>query len=60
MVTHGDERYSARWKKQDKELEFLVSKIGTGKAQKCTVKADLHQFVYEFQNGAVVTKPLAP
>ena len=26
MVTHGDERYSARWKKQDKELEDAVSK----------------------------------
>jgi hypothetical protein len=63
MVTHGDERYSARWKKQDKELEMLVSKVGTGKAQKCVVKADLHQFVYEYErgtSGAVVTKPLAP
>ena len=61
MVTHGDERYSARWKKQDKELEMLVSKVGTGKANKCVMKADLQQFVYEYErgtSGAVVTKPM--
>ena len=61
MVTHGDERYSARWKKQDKELEMLVSKVGTGKANKCVVKADLQHFVYEYERGTsgpVVTKPL--
>ena len=61
MVTHGDERYSARWKKQDKELEMLVSKVGTGKANKCVMKADLQQFVYEFvrgTSGPVVTKPM--
>ena len=61
MVTHGDERYSARWKKQDKELEMLLSRVGTGKANKCTVKADLQQFVYEFErgtSGAVVTRPM--
>lgn len=61
MVTHGDERYSARWKKQDKELEMLVSRVGTGKANKCVMKADLQQFVYEFERGTsgpVVTKPL--
>jgi hypothetical protein len=62
MVTRGDERYSARWKKQDKELEVLLSRVGTGKANKCTVKVDVQQFVYEFENGIsgpVVTKPLA-
>ena len=62
MVSHGDERYSARWKKQDKELEMLLSKVGTGKANKCAVKVDLQQFVYEFErgtSGAVVTKPMA-
>jgi flagellin-like protein len=61
MVTHGDERYSARWKKQDRELEMLVSRVGSGKSNKCSVKADLQQFVYEFENGntgPVVTKPL--
>jgi hypothetical protein len=61
MVTHGDERYSARWKKQDKELEMLVSRVGTGKANKCVMKADLQQFVYEFERGTsgpVVTKPM--
>ncbi len=61
MVTHGDERYSARWKKQDKELEMLVSKVGTGKANKCVVKADLQRFVYEYERGTsgpVVTKPM--
>jgi hypothetical protein len=61
MVTHGDERYSARWKKQDKELEMLVSRVGTGKANKCVMKADLQQFVYEFENGSsgpIVTKPI--
>ena len=62
MVTHGDERYSARWKKQGKELEMLVSRVGTGKSEKCVVKADLQQFVYEYENGTsgpVVTKPIA-
>jgi len=61
MVTHGDERYSARWKKQDRELEMLVSKVGSGKSNKCSVKTDLQQFTYEFENGTsgpVVTKPL--
>ena len=61
MVTHGDERYSARWKKQDKELEMLVSRVGTGKANKCVMKADLQQFVYEYERGTsgpVVTKPM--
>ena len=61
MVTHGDERYSARWKKQDRELEMLLSKVGSGKAYKCSVKTDLQQFVYEFEDGSrgpVVTKPL--
>jgi hypothetical protein len=62
MVTHGDERYSARWKKQDKELEMLVSRVGTGKSDKCIVKADVQQFVYEHENGtsgAIVTRPIA-
>ena len=61
MVTHGDERYSARWKKQDKELEMLVSRVGTGKANKCVMKADLQQFVYEYERGTsgpVITKPM--
>ena len=61
MVTHGDERYGARWKKQDRELEMLVSRVGTGKVNKCTIKTDLQQFVYEYENGTsgpVVTKPL--
>ncbi len=61
MVTHGDERFSARWKKQDRELEILLSKIGSGKANKCSVKVDLQQFFYEYENGSsgpVVTKPL--
>src|SRR5262249_36638257 len=58
MVTHGDDRYSAKWKKQDKELEMLVSKIGSGKADKCSVKTDVHPFIYEVERGAVVTKPI--
>jgi hypothetical protein len=58
MVSHGDELYSARWKKQDKELEMLVSKIGTGKSSKCTLKADLKPFVYIIQNGVIVTRPM--
>ena len=61
MVTHGEERYSARWKKQDRELEMLVSRVGTGKANKCVVKADLQQFVYEYERGTsgpVITKPM--
>jgi hypothetical protein len=60
-VTKDDERYSARWKKQDKELEILISRVGTGKSSKCVMKADLQKFVYEFENGnsgSIVTKPL--
>jgi hypothetical protein len=59
MVSHGDELYSAKWKKQDKEMEMLVSKMGTGKSSKCTVKADLKSYVYERQNGVISTKPMA-
>lgn len=60
MVSHGDERYSARWKKPNVELEMLVSKIGTGKSSKCTVKADLKPFAYEYTGpGRVIgTVPL--
>jgi hypothetical protein len=29
MMTNRDELYSVRWKKQDKELEMLVSRMGT-------------------------------
>jgi hypothetical protein len=59
MVTHGNEFYGARWKKQDKELEMLVSRMGTGKSYKCSVKADLKPFVYEYEDGKIVTKPMA-
>ena len=52
MVSHGDDQYSARWKKQNKELEMLVSKIGTGKSNKCVLKADLKPYVYVHENGA--------
>ncbi len=57
MVSHGDELYSARWKKQDRQLEILVSKIGTGKSNKCVLKADLKPYIYIFENGTIVTKP---
>ena len=57
MTSQGDERFSARWKKQDKELEMLVSKIGAAKSQKCEVKANLQPFVYEFEGGVIVTEP---
>jgi hypothetical protein len=58
MVSHGDELYSARWKKQDKELEMLVSKMGTGKSEKCTVKADLKPYIYYGDKGIMQTKPM--
>jgi hypothetical protein len=58
MVSHGDELYSARWKKQDKELEMLVSKMGTGKSEKCTVKADLKPYIYYWDKGIMQTKPM--
>jgi hypothetical protein len=62
MVSHGDERYSARWKKPNEQLEMLVSRIGTGKSDKCVLKADLKNFVYEFKggaaDGAIVTRPM--
>ena len=41
---------------------MLVSRVGTGKSEKCAVKVDLQQFVYEYENGTsgpVVTKPIA-
>lgn len=56
MVTHGVERYSAKWKKQDRELEILVSKVGTGKNDKCTLKADLKPFTYETQRGGITKR----
>jgi len=63
MVTQGDELYSARWKKQDLELEMLVSKMGTNKSGKCTLKTDLKPFVYVWRNNGVqmviTTKPMA-
>jgi hypothetical protein len=58
MATKGPERYSARWKKQDKQIEILLSRIGTGKADRCTVKIDLQPFVYEFDHGEVITRPI--
>jgi hypothetical protein len=61
MRSEGEERYSARWKKQDKELEILVSRIGTGKSDKCVLKVDLKPFIYDVDNDrhVVVTKPMA-
>jgi len=59
MVSYGDERYSARWKKQDRELEMLVSKMGTGKSNKCILKADLKPFVYVLSDRGIVTKPMS-
>jgi len=61
MRSEGDERYSARWKKQDKELEILVSRIGTGKSDKCVLKVDMKPFIYDVDNDrhVVVTKPMA-
>jgi len=61
MRSEGEERYSARWKKQDKELEILVSRIGTGKTDKCVLKVDLKPFIYDVDNDrhVVVTKPMA-
>ena len=58
MTSRGDERFSARWKKQDQELEMLVTKIGAAKPEKCVVKANLQPFVYEFESGAITTEPL--
>ena len=40
---------------------MLVSRVETGKANKCVMKADLQQFVYEYERGTsgpVVTKPM--
>jgi hypothetical protein len=61
MRSEGEERYSARWKKQDKELEILVSRIGTGKSDKCVLRVDLKPFIYDVDNDrhVVVTKPMA-
>jgi hypothetical protein len=61
MRSEGDERYSGRWKKPDKELEILVSRIGTGKSDKCVLKVDMKPFIYDVDNDrhVVVTKPMA-
>ncbi len=61
MRSEGEERYSARWKKQDKELEILVSRIGTGKSDKCVLKTDLKPYIFDVDNDrhVVVTKPMA-
>lgn len=58
MVTHGDEVYAARWKKPNEQIEMLISRMGTGKFSKCTLKVDLKQYVYVVERGAIVTKPL--
>lgn len=60
MVNHGAELYSARWKKPDRELEILVSRMGTGKSDKCTLKADLKNFVYVVRNRQISTVPMQP
>jgi len=60
-VSYADNRFSARWKKSNEQLEIVVSKVGTGKSEKCEMKAELKQFVYEFdpgQQGHVITRPL--
>jgi hypothetical protein len=63
MVSHGAELYSARWKKPNEQLEMLVSRMGTGKSDKCVLKADVKDYVYEYKNGAVdgaiITRPVA-
>ena len=47
MVTRREEVYWARWKKQDKDLELLVGKIGSdNKADKCELKVDMKSFAY--------------
>jgi hypothetical protein len=58
MVTSGEERYGARWKKQDKQLEILLSRMGTGKVDRCTIKTDLKPFIYGFDHGEIVTRPM--
>jgi hypothetical protein len=60
MVNHGDEVYSARWKKKDRQIEMLVSRMGTGKSSKCVLKADLKPYFYERRNGVITTAPLSP
>lgn len=61
MRSEGEERYSGRWKKQDKEIEILVSRIGTGKSDKCVLRTDLKPFIYDvdYDRHMVVTKPMA-
>jgi len=60
MRSEGEERYSARWKKQDTQLEILVSRIGTGKSDKCVLKTDLKPFIYDVDTvrHIVITKPM--
>jgi len=59
MPTTGEEVYSARWKKQDKQLELLTGKIGSdNKADKCELNVTMQPFVYLWRNGSVVTVPM--
>jgi hypothetical protein len=40
-------------------MEMLVSKIGTGKSSKCTLKTDLKQFIYVMSpDGKITTRPM--
>jgi hypothetical protein len=59
--SYAAQRYDARWKKLNALLEILVSNAGTGKMEKCELKADLKQVVYEIdpaRQGHLITKPL--
>ena len=58
MITHGSEAYSARWKKPGRELEILLSEMGSDKSRKCTMKTDLKPFVYAIVDRTLVTQPL--
>lgn len=60
MVSPGFETFPARWRKQDRELEFLQPVMGKpGAWRACTLKVDMKETVYIRRNGLVDEEPAA-
>ncbi len=52
----GNEAYRARWKKAEKTIELVGTKVGSpDKSDTCEFKITLHDFVYDVQNGTIAT-----
>ena len=56
MPSVGNQAYQAKWKKPEKSLEILGTKVGgDGKSDPCEFKVSLHNFVYDYQSGTLST-----